>query len=248
MVQQLCWFAASIQFLASFLERGAFSLSSSSNVLITWSVACNRLGGPNQSGWGHVLVDGQRQNLEQHRGCRGHTSNPNANDVLHAGWSDEHHCHLPVPDRGNVLYSTLLCIASLHYRLLSHLTGSTSLRHSPMSPSKLNLLTALRTLLKCTLISPLVSNLLLATHELLSSDVPTELVSWYNRPTGGQAGGPVSWQNTLTSQSLYHETQPDPIQLYTEGLQQAQDGKGYYAMALVSSHPRNLTPALTCAF
>ncbi|TFK86748.1 hypothetical protein K466DRAFT_492211 [Polyporus arcularius HHB13444] len=51
------------------------------------------------------------------------------------------------------------------------------------------------------------------------------------QPTDGQDGNPVSWSNTLTAQSLYHETQPEIIQRYTENAQQAQDGRAY-SMAL----------------
>ncbi|TFK80596.1 hypothetical protein K466DRAFT_636552 [Polyporus arcularius HHB13444] len=71
-----------------------------------------------------------------------------------------------------------------------------------------------------------------AAHAIqMYSDITSELVSGY-RPTNGQAGNPVSWSNTLTAQSLYHETQPELIQRYTESTQQAQDGRAYYAMAL----------------
>ena len=53
------------------------------------------------------------------------------------------------------------------------------------------------------------------------------------RPSGSNGGDPVSWQSTRTSQTLYHETEPETLRQYTEVSDQAQDGQGYYAMALV---------------
>ncbi|KAI0705087.1 hypothetical protein C8T65DRAFT_240266 [Cerioporus squamosus] len=70
------------------------------------------------------------------------------------------------------------------------------------------------------------------THDTqLYSDISSELVTGI-RPSGSQGGAPVRWQSNSTTQSRYHETEPEILQQYTEISQQAEDGKGYYAMAL----------------
>ncbi|RDX47956.1 hypothetical protein OH76DRAFT_1405499 [Lentinus brumalis] len=71
-----------------------------------------------------------------------------------------------------------------------------------------------------------------ATHNVqMYSDISSELVTGI-RPSGTQGGAAVRWQNNRTAQTLYHETEPETLQQYTEISEQAQDGRGYYAMAL----------------
>ncbi|RPD75338.1 DUF1793-domain-containing protein [Lentinus tigrinus ALCF2SS1-7] len=87
-----------------------------------------------------------------------------------------------------------------------------------------------------------------AAHDVqMYSDISSELVTGI-RPDGnaGLHGDPVSWQSNSTAQTFYHETQPETLQQYSEYTQQAEDGRGYYAMALSANITSQIDTDSTC--
>ncbi|RPD54725.1 hypothetical protein L226DRAFT_560384 [Lentinus tigrinus ALCF2SS1-7] len=85
-----------------------------------------------------------------------------------------------------------------------------------------------------------------AAHDVqVYSDISSELVTGI-RPSGGNGGDPVSWQSNRTAQALYHETEPVTLRQYTEVSNQAQDGRGYYAMALSPSLTWEIDTDVNC--
>ncbi|TFK92712.1 hypothetical protein K466DRAFT_581623 [Polyporus arcularius HHB13444] len=86
-----------------------------------------------------------------------------------------------------------------------------------------------------------------ATHHIqMYSDITSEFITGIRPLAVGQGGAPVKWQNNRTAQTLYHETEPEILQQYTEVAEQAQDGRGYYAMALSPGLTWEIDTDLTC--
>ena len=62
------------------------------------------------------------------------------------------------------------------------------------------------------------------------TEVPDLLVEWLS----GNRSSSISWRNTKTGSSVFHEIALETPTANVEIANQAQDGKAYYAMASVS--------------